>query len=619
VVDSDRPAQSDTLFYGNAKSPNFVGGEPRRFDFRQLPASERYRFALERKADGQNLSVALRWNTAAKPQEFVAPQLPGRGKHFIIWIVSDALGKLTCVQNFEVRDCKVPTVICWNGLSGNILKNGKLILDVQDFIKSSEDNVTPAKQLEFAICKGDSCVNFPLVNGVPQQQITFYCGERGTKVVQIWARDKDGNAHYGSTYFLVQDPFKNCPPDTTSRLPICVKDCFNNGLERFTLQFYSLINPPTIPWNYDLDNKSCFALPRYHNFNPQNHIVRMVKDINPLNGISSYDIVLINKHIDGTEPLKYWKQYLAADANRDGVISKEDTDEIQDLLLGKLIEFKSNNSWRAFPLDFQLIDTTKLLSVPIPDYVSFEAAVKNKGMTFGAVKVGDVNGSATNCFTTTEDRAAPIPLSLPDQQLKTRESIEIPLHITAETPLNGFQFDLQFDPQLIDIQGITPQNIQNFSAENYSRSADGSLRVSWADARASAGAALVLRLRALAPVRLSEALGFADQSIRAEAYTADNAIHPLQLQFEKVVASDAVHIGEPWPNPISGEFFIEIGPDLVDKALLEVSEPNGRILYSGLLLNTLTTLSDNILPNTGVYFWRVTHNTGSKSGKLIKH
>jgi hypothetical protein len=52
---------------------------------------------------------------------------------------------------------------------------------------------------------------------------------------------------------------------------------------------------------------------------------------------------------------------------------------------------------------------------------------------------------------------------------------------------------------------------------------------------------------------------------------------------------------------------------------LEISDLNGRILYSGLLLNTLTTLSDNILPNTGVYFWRVTHNTGSKSGKLIKH
>jgi hypothetical protein len=57
-------------------------------------------------------------------------------------------------------------------------------------------------------------------------------------------------------------------------------------------------------------------------------------DDNPLNGVSTYDLVLIKNHIDGDLPFTSPYQYVAADINRSGTITTFDILELRNLILG---------------------------------------------------------------------------------------------------------------------------------------------------------------------------------------------------------------------------------------------------------------------------------------------
>jgi hypothetical protein len=621
LIDSDRLPKGDTVYFGNNITPS--AALPYRFDFRTITPELRYRFALQKQISGDTLRAALRWHTAANPTDYVLPKLPGQGKCRIVWIIKNGAETQRCERVFQVRDCEKPQLEC-KKREVMLTPYGLVTVWGIDFLDTWSDNISPTSLLELSVRKKGTNTNFPLdAEGKAFKFITLdCCFDLGTTDVELWARDKAGNATRCLTQVTVNDPFKNCSCGGFTK--ICSYSHCNN--QSPLIVFYEIhSNHSGIPLFKSAKPDPDYCVTQLQNipFTSSFYLIPF-KDENPLNGVSTYDLVLLSKHILGLEPLASPYLMIAADANASNSITTLDIVEIRKLILGVYTGFPKTTSWRFVPGKHVFVDPSNPFLSPFPEKLPIDSLVKNPQFNFVGVKIGDLNCNSFANFddpAPTEDRAAPIPLHFPDPQLKAGESIEIPLHITAETPLNGFQFDLQFDPQLIDIQGIIPQNIQNFSAENYSRSADGSLRVSWADARASAGAALVLRLRALAPVRLSEALGFADQSIRAEAYTADNAIHPLQLQFEKVAAKEAVHIGEPSPNPSETDFVFDLQSTDQEQVNLQITDLSGRVVYQiGRNVppgaSTLTVPA-SALPQAGLYGWRVQLGSHFRSGKLV--
>jgi len=154
---------------------------------------------------------------------------------------------------------------------------------------------------------------------------------------------------------------------------------------------------------------------------------------NPLNGVTTYDLVLISKHLLGTEPFTDPYTMIAADVNRGGSITTFDIVETRKVILGIYDNFPGNISWRyipnlctgnqAFlnqfndgnPFDAQFIDPfngflrayrcdPSIPSPPIPnnctwmDHVSIVpndplAQIENS-WSFTGVKVGDVNCDA---------------------------------------------------------------------------------------------------------------------------------------------------------------------------------------------------------------------------------
>jgi hypothetical protein len=112
-----------------------------------------------------------------------------------------------------------------------------------------------------------------------------------------------------------------------------------------------------------------------------------------LNGISTLDLVLITKHILGTQILKTPQALLAADVNNNGAISIADVVELRSLILGQTLNFSNNTSWRIYSPD-------KFLSSQATTGVFSLLIQKDEKLTFIPVKIGDVNGSADSiwCF-----------------------------------------------------------------------------------------------------------------------------------------------------------------------------------------------------------------------------
>lgn len=147
--------------------------------------------------------------------------------------------------------------------------------------------------------------------------------------------------------------------------------------------------------NSDGDNY-CFPA------NCNNAIATMSSNINPLNGVSTLDLVLITRHILGLQIFLEARQYLAADVNRDGLINGTDIIRQRQVILGNVANFPENDI--VFVPDFlynmvqeEVNNTTTgtintfLLENAGEDFsYGVNSAIKRNRR---AIKTGDVNGS----------------------------------------------------------------------------------------------------------------------------------------------------------------------------------------------------------------------------------
>ena len=126
----------------------------------------------------------------------------------------------------------------------------------------------------------------------------------------------------------------------------------------------------------------------------QNYIIRPEKDIDPLNGVTTFDLLMISKHILGTGTLDSPYKMIAADVNRSGTITTFDIVELRKLILYIDTAFQNNTSWRFIDADYVFPDSVNPFSHVFPETYAVNGLVQDVEKDFVAVKVGDVNSSA---------------------------------------------------------------------------------------------------------------------------------------------------------------------------------------------------------------------------------
>jgi hypothetical protein len=604
----------NNVLYNNLNTPNYSGGVSRQFDGRPVPQNQKWGFAIQETVSGNDKTACVRFNTQQQQNTFVPAQLP-HGTHKIKWFISDGCGNNKEYEyTFTVKDCKAPTVVCLNGLSANIMPTGMITLWASDFLQYTEDNCTPAGQIKIGIRKCGDGTGFPVDgNGNPITQVTFTCDELGTQCVELWAIDAAGNADYCETYVIVQDNLGNCPnPDA-----FYVAGVLSTETQDAVLDATVYVDGTTIfahPFFYsDLSDENGFygipnSIPAHSMFT-----ITPEKNDNPLNGVTTYDLVLISRHILGVEPLNSPYKMIAADANKSGSITNFDIVELRKLILGVYNELPANTSWRfvdkgfAFPNQYNPFQSAFPEVITVPD-VSLFLGEKD----FLGVKVGDVNNSVqANATMPAEERSSGTAIfDVEDREVKAGEEFEVTFK--AAEALKGFQFTLSLDG--LRMEGVKEE--AGVGALNFGRF-DGATTVSIDGAQA-----FTLRFRAEKSGKLSQMLGVSGSITRAEAYGAAGHLG-VAFRFDgKTIAGLGFELYQNQPNPFVNKTFIGFYLPEAAEATLTVFDETGRVVYQQKAQfakgENAISLDRALLNTTGMLYYKLETATDSATKKMIQ-
>jgi hypothetical protein len=111
----------------------------------------------------------------------------------------------------------------------------------------------------------------------------------------------------------------------------------------------------------------------------------IVGNNDPLNGVSTLDMVITQRHILGITPFTNECNVLAADLTNDGRVTAVDILTMRKLILGILPSLPFSPSW----IFINEADVSKGLNFAKSEFPLQSLRVK-------AIKIGDVNGSAGN-------------------------------------------------------------------------------------------------------------------------------------------------------------------------------------------------------------------------------
>lgn len=127
-----------------------------------------------------------------------------------------------------------------------------------------------------------------------------------------------------------------------------------------------------------------------------NYTIKPIHDHNDLNGVTTYDLVLISKHILALETLNSPWKMIAADVNQSNSITTFDIVEARKVILGLNPGFPTNTAWRFLPANTIFGDPANPFMGGLPpDNISVNNLQANYlGADFKGIKVADVNNTA---------------------------------------------------------------------------------------------------------------------------------------------------------------------------------------------------------------------------------
>lgn len=232
-----------------------------------------------------------------------------------------------------------------------------------------------------------------------QQNIDLECCDAGrVLLVNIQARKDTSSPAVGNViaYAEILDERRLCPSDGGCSIPrsILGKVTTYTGalmadvkvkIERSKESTFEL---STSAQTGSFDFREFFWLrPAYYNITPS-------KTSDPLNGVSTFDLIQIQRHILNIKTFDSPYQYIAADINRSGTITTLDLIQLRKVILGIDANFANNSSWRFIAVDHIFQNPTDPLREYWPETIRIGPLNGIRNVAFIGIKIGDLNNSA---------------------------------------------------------------------------------------------------------------------------------------------------------------------------------------------------------------------------------
>lgn len=322
-------------------------------------------------------------------------------------------------------------------------------------------------------------------------------------------------------------------------------------------------------------------------------------DADPLQGISTFDLLRISKHILGLDTFVQEWQTIAADMNCTGMVTTYDIVIGRQLILG-ILENLPCSLWKFIPQGSNVQSNGNCVDLM-------------------GVKLGDLTGPY---FAPPPSDRGTFALLAADRFLHSGERYRLELRLEEWIALQGLQLDLGFDPNVLQINNITAPGLSGFDATCYNLPAvsEGHLPVVWVDAATATlrpnEALFSIELTALQGGQLSDMLRFSSTHLPAEMYDTESSKRQMDLRWigreqEQPIA------GNIFPNPARGMFQVYYDSPEGADVLVQVADMNGKIVVEKTFLTTKGANWLSVQPGNNVPGLHVVRLNGSYLGNVL--
>lgn len=504
------------------------------------------------------------------------------GNHALSVSVTDGCGNQALREiPFVVADCQITAPICINSLSVEL---GALEQD-QDIDGDGEVDLASARiaALDFVVSPAPDCsgavtysINRQGAEALPEQDsLLLTCADEGTLLVEIHTWDTAGNQDFCLTALDVQNNGDVCTDIPEGEIMGQVLTEAGTQLPYVLIRLSGSQNKSS-----RTDGAGNYRFAALEEGGDYSLIPLLDED--PRNGVSTFDLILIRKHILGMSLLNSPYKLIAADVNNSGTITVLDMIQLQRLILGYTTEFRENRSWRFVDAGHVFTNPQNPWSSGFPEVVNINnLGGQISGADFVAIKIGDVNHTMRlPGLADAQVRSLPRQIGFPviDRLLQPGEVYEFGLYLPDE-PLEGYQFTLEYDPQEVTIEKVVhglagPEQFGYFPEE-------GLLTTHWYRTEVvdqDQQRLFTLRLRARKAKYVSELLQLSSRLTPAEAYRSDGTLLVPELAFRMASDTDHFVLYPNLPNPFREETRVRFYLPRATRGQLTVFDGQGRVL-----------------------------------------
>jgi len=573
------------------------------------------------------------------------------GNHKLEVVGYDGCGNTNrVVEDLIISDCKAPSPTCISGIAVELMPvdangdgsidGGSMTIFVQDYVKTAafEACSNPVKysihlsrepetagelslldQIEQFVVNGDMELGDLLNQNQTSAVVT--CEDAGkTLMAVVAAWDAAGNGDYCETFLIVQDNMNLCgggsagpavaglisteTSNTVENVEVNLSGQMTDNLVTNTDGNYTFIN---LQAGYD-------------------YTITPLLDSDHDNGVTTFDLIEIGKHILTVKPLGTPYKMIAADVDNNRSITTLDLIQLRRLILSVDTEFANNTSWRFVDASYQFPNPSNPWAASFPEIININDLEGSElSGDFVAIKVGDVtlDARANSLMTGARSVAGTFGLDVADVAMKAGGEYTVAFNASNLADIAGYQFTLNLDEtvELVDINyGVAVE--ENFGTRFVS---EGAITTSWNGSVQTQDLASLqlfeLVLRAKADVQLSEVVDVTSRYTVAEAYNANGQLLDVAINFNAGATATAVELMQNTPNPFKGETVIGFNLPEAASATLTITDVTGKVLrvvrgdyargYNQVNLNSAQ------LPSTGVLYYTLETGDFTATKKMI--
>ncbi len=562
---------------------------------------------------------------------------PSTAMHRVIWKAHDGCNNVVSLTRyFQIADKKPPTPYCLN-LSTAVMENGSVELWAIDFNQGSFDNCTDGAYLLYTFTNqvppqlADPSLDPWYDEDGEARENDYLAGD-----AQIWRGDLnssglifDLNAIDSSDNGMIELPVYVW--DESGNSDFCVVNlrlidnggggsamiagqiAIETGAHVAGVDMELVSDLPEYPRTQTTDGQGAYAFSDNEMFSDYGINAQMSG--NYLEGVSTLDLVLMQRHVLGQQKLDSPYKMIAADVNCDNNVSALDLLELRKLILGIYDEMPQCPSWKFIDASQDLTtDNPWVYSEDISiDYLSTDLMAED----FVAIKMGDVNSSivlSLNGGQTSDSRVAGIEMVYEDKDVEKGEVIDIPVSGKL-ADVYGYQFTLATSG--LALQNITAGAVtvdeSNFGVfQNH-------LTTSWHSNQpiTADGDLFVLTFKAQENGRLSDMLGVNSEITRAEAYVGE-ALEIVNIDLD-TPDSDGFVLYQNQPNPFNGQTRIGFTLPQDGEATLSVYDVTGKVVrqITGSYNKGYNAIEMNDLKGSGLMYYTLTSGQFSATKHMI--